>query len=1048
MLNIRFNAFFILSFVMLLSCSQQAEWEDQSIVEINKLAAHASMHLFANLESAKINQANLLIKSLNGDWLFNFSKKPADRPKDFYHIDFNSGEWSQIKVPGHWELQGYDAPIYTDVEYPFPSDPPNLPHDYNPVGSYIHLFDVDENWLDEHQLIIHFGGVKSAFYLWVNGEFVGYSQDSKLPAEFDVSKLLKARNNKIAVEVYRYSDGSYLEGQDYWKMSGIIRDVFIQARPKLRMDDFFVNAEANGLFNLSLDISNLNQDSKSANISLALFDDETAMPVPDDWARNINLNPQETSSLSFKADFGEIETWNAEHPNLYTLIAQLSDENGSVIEVLKEKIGFRTVSIENSQLKINGEPIVIRGVNRHEHDMVTGRYVSKELMLEDIRLMKQMNINAVRTSHYPNQEIWYDLCDEFGIYLVDEANIEAHGSDPYKPEKTLADKPEWKEAFMQRTIRMVERDKNHPSIITWSLGNETGYGENFEDTYKWIKERDPSRPVQSEDAGKDGMSDIFCPMYDRIDEMETFANSGDDRPLILCEYAHAMGNSVGNLQDYWDLIYKYDNLQGGFIWDWVDQTFWQVTEAGDTIWAYGGDMGYVGVVNDSNFCANGLVAADRSLNPHSWEVKKVYQNINFKAVDLENGDFEIINDFDFTNLNEFYFEWELMSDGQIIQKGKLPQIDLMPHQSKEVKISIKPLSKKFNTEYFISIKAKRVSDSTFFMKDDIAAWEQFQLPIYYENSAYEIPKGKINHELADENLLIEAGSSKMAFNKNTGQIDLWEFEGKSMLTDGLRPHFWRAPTDNDLGNEMPQRCGVWKNAHENLKLINFELTESAPNYLSVITQFYNEELDFRFNVEYEILANGEIIISWNFIPNNISLPEMPRLGMKLEIPEEFEHLNWFGRGPHESYWDRKTSAAIGLYSGKVSEQYFPYVRPQETGNKTDVRWMSLSNDEGTGLLIGGMQIFNGGALQVDYDQLNPSKILGHNKHGSEIKISNYISCFIDYEQMGVGGDNSWGAKTHPEYTLPIHEYEFKFRLKPININKESVIEASKAYFVQ
>ncbi len=1051
MFKIRNLSLFVLVLIFGVSCTSQLEWENQAIVEINKLPSHASMNTFTDLESALSETQNPFIKSLNGEWFFHFSKNPSGRPEHFYKEDFDASGWKKIKVPGHWELQGYDAPIYTDVEYPFPSDPPFVPHDYNPVGSYIQFFDLPENW-DDDQIIIHFGGVKSAFYVWLNGEFIGYSQDSKLPAEFDLTQHLKARNNKLAIEVYRYSDGSYLEGQDYWKMSGIIREVYIQARPKFRINDFFVNAEiedqTTGKFSLEVDLSNMNSLVQKGNLILSLFDEDNQLSLNEKFDQSFEIQANEKIELSFKSDIQNIKSWNAEQPHLYTLFIQLKDELGKDIEVLKQKIGFRNVVVEDGQLKVNGQAIVIRGVNRHEHDMLNGRVITKEMMLNDIQLMKKMNINAVRTSHYPNREEWYDLCDEYGIYLVDEANIEAHGSDPYNPEKTLADKAEWKEAFMQRTIRMVERDKNHPSIITWSLGNETGYGKNFEDTYQWIKERDPSRPVQSEDAGKDEMSDIFCPMYDRIDEIETFANSGDDRPLILCEYAHAMGNSVGNLQDYWNVIYKYDNLQGGFIWDWVDQTFWQLNAEGDTIWAYGGDMGFVGVVNDSNFCANGLVAADRSLNPHSWEVKKVYQNINFEAVDLKSGIIKIRNDYDFISLDDFYFEWELMSDGRIIQKGKLPELDILPQQSKELKIKIVPLAKIPNTEYFLKLKAKRKSASIFFEKDEVMAWEQFQLPVFVENMAYRIPQGKIEHEFKDDLIIIKTSHSEISFNQNTGQIESWEFEKKPIILEGLTPHFWRAPTDNDLGNGMPQRCGIWKHAQDDLELQSFELIETETNYVSILSKYKNKVLNFNFEVEYEILADGEIIISWNFDPNNLDLPEIPRLGMKFRLPSEFENLGWFGRGPHESYWDRKTGAAVGLYSGKVKDQYFPYVRSQETGNKTDIRWMNLFNKKGLGLMIGGMKTFNGGALQIDYDQLNPKTVGAPNKHGNEIKNTDYINCFVDFEQMGVGGDNSWGAKTHPEYTLPVQAYEFKFRLKPINNKKESVVKASKAYFVQ
>lgn len=1050
--------FKVLIFIFLLVTAstgfcQKLDWENEQLVEINKLAPRASFTPFESIVKMLEGDrsASSYFIDLNGEWDFNWVKNPAGRSHKFYKIDYLTDHWDKIQVPGHWELQGYDAPIYTDVAYPFPSNPPHIPHDYNPVGSYVKTFEKPEIWAGR-QIILHFGGVRSAFYVWVNGQKVGYSQGSKTPAEFDITEFVNQGTNKVALEIYRFSDGSYLEDQDYWKMSGIERDVYLMVRPKFRVDDYFVSAGLNedytsGKIEIEAVLANLNLKPTVGFVALELFDQKLDHAIKS-WSKKLRLKASAKTELQFIGEIPNVLGWTAETPNLYTLLISLMDKKGNFIESIQQKIGFRNISIEAGHLKINGQPIMIRGVNRHEIDMLHGRVITEESMLKDIRLMKRMNINAVRTSHYPNREEWYDLCDKYGIYLVDEANIEAHGSDPYKPEKTLADKASWKEAFMQRTKRMVERDKNHPSIITWSLGNETGYGQNFKDTYQWIKERDPSRPVQSEDAGKNGLSDIFCPMYDDIDEIETFANSGDNRPLILCEYAHAMGNSVGNLKDYWNVIYKYDNLQGGFIWDWVDQTFWQVTEKGDTIWAYGGDMGFAGVVNDSNFCANGLVAADRSLNPHSWEVKKVYQNINFKAVDLEKGKFEITNNFDFTNLNEFYFEWELMSDGEVIQKGNLLAFELKPHHSREVGVRIKTLPITPNTEYFLTINAKRKNATTFFKKDEVIAWEQFKLPIYHENLTHQLPKGIVNYVWEDDVLLITAANTSLSFNKKTGLLESWKFEGHPMLVEGIKPNFWRAPTDNDLGNGMPVRCGLWKNAEADLELIEFILDDSNSNYLSLVSKFKNPELDFDFNIEYSILADGELIISWDFIPNKFDLPEIPRLGMKLVIPQEFENLSWFGRGPHENYWDRKTGAAIGLYSGKVREQYFPYVRPQETGNKTDIRWMTLTNEKGSGLLIGGMQTFNGGALQVDYEQLNHRKPGEPNKHGNEIKPSDFITCFIDFEQMGVGGDDSWGARTHAEYTLPVQGYSFVFRVKPFDENKESALKIAKEYFVQ
>jgi beta-galactosidase len=561
-----------------------------------------------------------------------------------------------------------------------------VPNDYNPVGSYVRFISIPSDWKNK-RVFIHFGAARSAMYVWINGQRVGYSQGSKTPAEFDITRYIQPGKNKISCEIYRFSDGSYLEGQDYWKISGLERDVYLYARPEIQIRDIFIHADLdsnyqNGLFSVDIEIKNFSAlIRKSLQARLQLLNENLPITV-----KEISFDILESDTVLIRFPVKVIENitpWTAETPNLYTVVISLSDENGELIEISRIQAGFRMVEIKNGLFMINGVPVYLKGVNRHEHDPVTGRYVTRETMIKDIQLMKQFNINAVRTSHYPNSSQWYELCDKYGLYIIDEANIEAHGSDPYNPEKTLTDKPEWNLAFIERTKRMVERDKNHPSIIGWSLGNETGYGQNFIDTYDWIKHRDPSRPVQSEDAGLTGKSDTYFPMYRTIEQLIKYARSADTKPLIMCEYAHAMGNSVGNLQDYWEIIERYPALQGAFIWDWVDQTFLKKDSQGREYWAYGGDMGYIGVQNDSNFCANGLVQADRALHPHIWEVKKVYQYIKVNPVDLEEGILEIINKHDFINLDNFIFHWQISENATRIKSGEFEITNLPAHSSRE-----------------------------------------------------------------------------------------------------------------------------------------------------------------------------------------------------------------------------------------------------------------------------------------------------------------------------------------------------------------------------
>jgi len=1048
--------------------SIQYYWEDSQIDRINTEPPHATFYPYSNVEDALKNEmlGSPFVKLLNGKWKFNWVRKPEDRPKDFYRPDYDVSEWAEIDVPANWELKGYGVPIYTDVQYPFPSNPPHIPHSYNPVGSYRTTFILPRDWNGRH-IYIHFGGVRSAFYLWVNGKSIGYSQDSKTPSEFDISDVVSKGENILALEVYRWSDGSYLEDQDYWKISGIERDVYIYSTPKVAIKDFFVQAGLddyyyNGTFNLDVKLKNNSSNEISGyKIIFDLFKTNVNASERKPAKRvlhnsySITFLADEQRNVSFDGTVPSVKSWSAEKPELYNLVIYLLDENDKVVEAVGAKVGFRTVEVKNRQLLVNGIPITIRGVNRHEHDMLNGRVITEESMVEDIKLMKRFNINAVRCSHYPNRVEWYRLCDEYGLYIIDEANIEAHGSDPYNPKKTLADKPEWNLAFMERTKAMVERDKNHPCIITWSLGNETGYGQNFRDTYNYIKTKDPTRPVQSEDAGLAGLSDIYCPMYKKIDFLEDYAKSGNDKPLILCEYAHAMGNSVGNLQDYWIVIDKYPNLQGGFIWDWVDQTFLKYNDNGEKYWAYGGDMGKSGILNDSNFCANGLVAADRSLHPHIWEVKKVYQPVDIEFVDIDSSIIQVINRYDFTNLNELDFLLEIMTDGTIINSEEFSIADLKPHDTLLLNLHLPKFKKKWGSQYYITVKAFSKYNTKLIPSGHLIAWGQakWQEPqLMRGTKIYHVVKNRIYKDLSSlpalitkwngNELLVKGNDFEIIFDTLSGIIKSYKFEGKEMLLRGLQPNFWRPPTDNDLGNGMPERCDVWKDAQFILEKIKTGFEKRDQNII-LLSEFRHLRTGMMISVNYLVFRNGAIKVSLNLWGDTRGLPELPRLGMQLLLPGEFDNISWFGRGPYESYWDRKTGAAFGLYKGKAWEQYHRYVRPQENGNKTDVRWFAVYNNSGTGLMTFGdyelsTEVYN----YYQYDLDHPGKNAPQ-RHCNDIKKRNLITWNIDYQQMGVGGDNSWGARTHKKYSLPARNYFFEFTLVPFSKNTEQPLKLSK-----
>jgi beta-galactosidase len=1031
------------------------DWENPDVVGRNKEPGHCTYVPYADVGAAVQNDPaqSPYAQFLSGIWKFNWVRKPADRPLHFYRRDYDVSQWDDIKVPANWELQGYGVPIYTDTDYPFPANPPYIPHDYNPVGSYRKNFTVPETWLDR-QVFLHFGGVKSAFYVWVNGKKIGYSQGSKTPAEFNISESIHSGENTLAVEVYRWSDGSYLEDQDYWKISGIERDVFLFSTPNVMIRDFFVLGDLdefyrNGKVEVTVDVKNyMSGTPEKHKVQMQLFDADhrPVFEIPVD--ADVEFDGSEEVEIFFEKFIGNPKKWSAETPNLYSVVLSLVDESGRTVEVVSCKTGFRKVEIKGGQLLVNGIPVTIKGVNRHEHEPETGRVVSEEYMIKDIRLMKQFNINAVRTSHYPNVPRWYELCDQYGLYVIDEANIESHGMG-YRPERTLGNNPAWRKAHLERTIRMVERDKNHPAIIIWSLGNEAGDGVNFKATYSWIKKRDPSRPVQYERAETRSHTDIVCPMYRQIHHLEDFLKRGlDNRPLILCEYAHAMGNSVGNLQDYWDYFDKHPELQGGFIWDWVDQGLLKKTEEGEEFWAYGGDFGPPGTLSDKNFCINGLVFPDRKLHPHIWEVKKVYQYIKVKPVDLRAGRVKILNTYDFIDFNVFETTWTVMRDEEEIARGELPLMDIPPRHFQEVTLPLPRIHPEPGKEYFLKLSFTLREPTSLLPEGHEAAWEQFKLPLSQPVPDIErkrLPRLSLQKE--EELIEIKGKNFTISFDGSTGMLTSYVYENTELIQSGPVPNFWRAPTDNDFGWDMPKRLRIWKGAGvgrtvETVTARSVSSQEIQVDVVSLIPAGAS-----KYSTSYKIFGSGDIIVENRFVPDSNELPEMPRFGMVMTLPVEFENIIWYGRGPHENYWDRNTGSPVGVYSGTVMDLYHPYIRPQENGNRTDVRWVALINDKGIGLLAVGRPLLSMSAHHFIDEDFDPG-LEKRQRHTFHLKKRDLVTLKLDYRQMGVGGDTSWGdrARPHPEYRLPVKEYSYSFRLRPFSEKDGTPMSLSKKKF--
>ncbi|MBB6459048.1 glycoside hydrolase family 2 TIM barrel-domain containing protein [Flammeovirga kamogawensis] len=1016
------------------------DWENPKVIAENKEAAHATFTLYNSEAEAIANQKQVAetTLSLNGTWKFNWVIKPSERPLDFYKNDYNTADWADIEVPSNWELKGFGTPIYTNVEYPFvPVDPPNIPHNDNPVGSYKRTFTLPTNYSGK-EVFVHFAGVRSAMYLWVNGEKVGYSQGSKTPAEFNITDFVKEGDNQIAVEVYRWSDGSYLEDQDMWRLSGIDREVYLYATPKAHIRDFEVTASLdksykNGLFNVAVDLVNKADKTYSGAVEVALFDKNLKKVLSKKATINVVKGQEKKVKVSGK--LAKVNRWSAEDPYLYSLVITQKDNKGNVVNATSSKVGFRKVEIKNSQLYVNGMPVLVKGVNLHEHHPTRGHANTVEMMMKDIEVMKQNNINSVRLSHYPNDTRWYDLADKFGLYLVDEANIEAHGlgaehQGTFDTARHTAYNPEWYEAHFDRVKSMVERDKNHPSVILWSMGNECGNGDTFFKIYDWLKERDTTRPVQFEQAGEKRDTDIVCPMYPPMEQIQAYADATDKtRPFIMCEYSHAMGNSNGNFKEIWDVVRSQPHMQGGFIWDWVDQGIQTHDENGNMYWAYGGDFNSQMYPNQENFCLNGLVDPDRKPHPGLYEVKYVHQNVQFKAKDVANGSITITNEFDFTNLAKYAASYTVTKNGEVIKSGDVA-LNIAPHQTKDITVALPELVQEEGVEYFLNFDVTTKEATQMIPKGHSIAHDQFMIgegQFFAKKTAIE---GKPEVEKEGDWIGVKTEDTQVWIN-GWGEVAQWTYKGVDLLKKAPQPNFWRAPVDNDFGNHMAKESNVWRSASRNKSVKSMDVKE-VNGQVVVDVVYFLKDVQSDYHLSYTISGNGQIAVAIDMDLSAVKeLPELPRFGMMMELPAQFDNFKYYGRGPVENYQDRNNATTVGIYKSTVAEQYHAYLRPQENGNKTDVRWLSLLNKEGVGIKVVGNQPLSVSALHNYITDFDPGIEKGQ-RHINDVYQRDVVVLNVDLKQRGVGGDNSWGYLPHDEYRLLADNYSYGFTMIPVS----------------
>lgn len=1077
-------------------------WQDIQVVAVNKEKPRSSFMSYADRETALTSrfEKSPYYSLLNGTWKFFFVDSYKDLPQNITDPSVNTSSWDDITVPGNWEVQGHGVAIYTNHGYEFkPKNPqPPLLPEANPVGVYRRDIEIPANW-DNRDIYLHIGGAKSGLYVYLNGKEVGYSEDSKNPAEFLINRYLQPGKNVLTLKIFRWSTGSYLECQDFWRMSGIERDVFLWSQPKASIQDFRVvstldDTYTNGIFKLAVDLKNHTQETKNLNVGYELLDAKGNLVTSE--ANDIWVSPAAPQTASFEYDLKNVAPWSAEHPNLYKLLMTIKEE-GKVIEVVPFNVGFRRFEMKQidqvaedgkpyTVLLFNGQPVKFKGVNIHEHNPETGHYVTEELMRKDFELMKQNNINAVRLCHYPQDRKFYELCDEYGLYVYDEANIESHGM-YYSLKKggTLGNNPEWLIPHMDRTMNMYERNKNYPSVTFWSLGNEAGNGYNFYQTYLYLKDKEinsMNRPVNYERALWEWNTDMYVPQYPSAEWLEEIGRKGSDRPVAPSEYSHAMGNSSGNLWDQWKAIYKYPNLQGGFIWDWVDQGILEKDKNGREYYTYGGDYG-VNAPSDGNFLCNGIVNPDRTPHPAMAEVKYAHQNIGFEAIDLANGLFRITNRFYFTNLKKYMVHYSVTANNKVVRSGKV-SLDIEPQASKEFTVPIGNLKPQAGTEYFVNFNVTTVEKEPLIPIGHEIACDQFHLPIESPKKAFKISGPKLTVSTNGDNLSASSSKVNFVFNRKTGIVTSYKVDGTEYFSEGfgIQPNFWRAPTDNDYGNGMPKRLQVWKESSKNFNVTDATVTMDGNN--AVVNVNYLLPAGNLYIVNYTIYPSGAVNVAARFTSTNMDAAQtevsestrtatftpgrdaarkeasklnVPRIGVRFRLPASMNQVEYFGRGPAENYLDRNAGSMVGLYKSTAEELYFPYVRPQENGHHTDTRWVSLSTGK-KGLLIQADNTIGFNALRnsiEDFDDeeatglsrqwsnFTPEQVANHDEaaaknvlrrqhHINDITPCDFVEVCVDLKQQGVAGYDSWGSRPEPAYTLPANrEYNWGFTLIPL-----------------
>ena len=1077
-------------------------WQDMHTVSVNRERPRTAFMSFATKPQALTGkyESSTYYRLLNGTWKFYYTDSHHNLPADITDNGTDLSGWKEIKVPGNWEVQGFGTPIYTNHGYEFQPrnpQPPQLPADI-PVGVYRRNISIPADW-EGRDIYLHIAGAKSGCYVYINGKEVGYNEDSKNPAEYLINDYIVKGENVLTLKIFRWSTGSFLECQDFWRMSGIERDVFLYSQPKAAIKDFRVrstldNAYRNGVFVLAVDLRNRNGNDARLSIGYELIDKASGAIVAKDEKEQTVAGGKE-NTVSFTKEIPSVKTWTSEKPHLYKLVMTVK-ENGTVTEVVPFNVGFRRIEIKPiEQLAGNGKPYVVlfvngqliklKGVNIHEHDQYTGHYITEEVMRKDFALMKQNNINSVRLCHYPQDRRFYELCDEYGLYVYDEANIESHGMyyDLCKG-GTLGNNPAWLKPHIYRTENMYERNKNYPCVNFWSLGNEAGNGYNFYQTYLWIKEREQrlmNRPVNYERAQWEWNSDMYVPQYPSADWLEYIGKTGSDRPVVPSEYSHAMGNSNGNLWDQWKAIYKYPNLQGGYIWDWVDQGIAERDKDGNRYWTYGGDYG-TNMPSDGNFCCNGIVGPDRTPHPAMAEVKYAHQNVYFEEVDASQGKYKVTNRFYFTNLDEYSVRYELTANGRKIKEGAL-DIALAPQESKEITLSeaVQP-SAAPGVEYFVnfSVRTKR-ADGLIPQNHEIACG-QFRLPVSAPESGYSANGPALKDASTADAVIVRSPKVYFEFDKSAGVLKSYKVKGMEYFADGfgIQPNFWRAPNDNDYGNGNPKRLQVWKQASRDFNVSATDVQTTGGKALVTVT--YALPTGNTYTVRYTIYRDGVMNVNLHFTPTSHKAAhtdisedthlatytpgkkkedpnrlDVPRIGVRFRIPAKMERVKYYGRGPGENYIDRNAGSMIGLYDTTAEAMYVNYVRPQENGHRTDTRWLTLADKRGNGFMIKADSTVGFNALRnavedfdseeathrpyqwknfsaeeiSNHDEKEARNVLRRMTHVNDIKARDFIELCIDMKQQGVGGYDSWGAKVQPGFTIPADQtYEWGFTFIP------------------